>query len=138
MARAAVASIFTAVVLGSGCGGQGADDIARGIDDAIRAARPKPEIRAPDAPAPELRAVPEEETESASKRAVCNGLDAYSADASQSLSDHIRQAAERELVLANYDLNEVDPEEADRLANAASDINDSQEAGEVVSALGCN
>jgi hypothetical protein len=131
MGAALVASAVAITAVIAGCGGQ-ADDIARGIDDAVKAAKPKPNIRAP-----EIRAIPEEETESAAKRAICDALDAYSADPSQSLSDYIAEYAEGQRVLAKFNLNEIDPDAADRLADAASDINDSQAAADVASELGC-
>jgi len=142
MERAVVASVFAAMGLVLGCG-QGADDIARGIDDAVRAAKPKPgpgilpPTRPPGTRPAGTAPVPEEETESAARRAVCSALAGYSADPSQSLSDYIGDYAERQRVLADLNLNEVDPDEADRLAAAASDINDSQEAASVASELGC-
>jgi hypothetical protein len=132
MGPAPVVSAVVITALIAGCGGGQADDIARGLDDAVRAAKPKPNIRAPG-----VRAVPEEETESAARRAICDALDAYSADPSQSLSDYIADYARGQRVLANFNLNEIDPDAADRLADAASDINDSQEAADVASELGC-
>ncbi len=139
-----VASFVCAVALLTGCGGgQAPDDIARGINQAVRAAKPKPGLElprretAPGRPVPGIQAVPEDQTESAAKRAVCDALVAYSADPATSLSAYISDYAERQRVLADYSLNEIDPDEADRLANAASDIENSQEAAEVASELGC-
>jgi hypothetical protein len=125
------------LVLGSavvviGCGGQSANDIASGIDDAIRAAKPAPEIRIP-----QTIALPEQETESAAKRAICNALGAYSAEPAQALSGYIADYAERQRVLAEFNLNEIDPGAAGRLAEAADDISDTQEAAEVGDELGC-
>lgn len=133
MTRASLLCAVAATVIASGCGPQSADDIARNIDDAVKASRPKPELRLPETGPP-----PEAETESAAKRAVCRALDAYSSDPSQSLSEYIGDYAERQRVLADFYLNEIDPNEAERLADAASDIGDSQEAAEVAGALGCS
>jgi hypothetical protein len=68
---------------------------------------------------------------------VCNALEAYSHDASQSLSEYIHEYAESQRVLAGFNLNEIDPDEADRLADAAEAINGSQQAAEVANELGC-
>jgi Tfp pilus assembly protein PilP len=125
-----IVGIVAALV--AGCGGSSVDDIARNIDDAARAARPKIEL-----PAPRPGVVPEAETESAAMRAVCDALEAYSAEPSQALSDYIADYAERQRVLASFNLSEIDPDAADELADAASDIEDSQEAGEVASELAC-
>ena len=128
MQKAVIASVCAAVTLLSGCTWfQRADDVARNIDDAVKAAKPKPGVR-----------VPEEETESAAKRTVCDALNAYSADPSQSVSDYIREYAEHQRVLANFNLNEIDPDAADSLADAASDIGDTQEAADVANDLGCS
>ena len=127
-----LASLIAVVAAFPGCG-KSADDIARGIDDAVRATKPKPGLKLP----PQARAIPEDETESAAKRAVCDALEAYSADPSKSLSEYIQDYASRQRFLADFNLNDIDPDEADRLADAASDINDSQEAAEVANELLC-
>ena len=137
--RASPAALIVILSVIIGCGGaQSVDDIARGIDDAVRAAKPKPLSELPQVnPTPELRAVPEEETESAARRAVCRALEAYSSDPATSLSAYISEYAQSQRVLAEYSLNDIDPDEADRLADAASDIEDTQQAAEVASELGC-
>jgi hypothetical protein len=127
MRTAAISFLCAGAALFSGCiFGQSADDIARNVDDAVKATKPKPGIR-----------VPEEQSEAAAQRAVCDALEAYSADPSQSLSNYIRGYAERQRVLANFGLNEIDPDAADRLADAASDVSNSQEAADVAIELGC-
>ena len=137
--RASTGALIVSLFVLIGCGGaQSADDIARGIDDAVRATKPKPLSELPQVnPTPELQAVPEEQTEAAARRAVCRALEAYSSDPATSLSAYINEYAQRQRVLADYSLNEIDPDEADRLAAAASDIEDTQQAAEVAAELGC-
>jgi hypothetical protein len=143
MGRAVAASLLAAMAFASGCGGnpesaeRGIEDLARGVDDAIRAAKPKPKLKLPAVAGGE-RVITEEQTEAAAKREVCAALDAYSSDPSKSVSEYIRDYAKNQRALANLNLNEIDPDEADRLAEAASDINDTQQASEVASNLGCD
>jgi predicted small secreted protein len=143
MGRAVAASLLAGMAFASGCGGnpeQGAEDIARGaraIEDAVSAAKPRPNLKLPAVAGAE-RVITEEQAEAAAKREVCAALDAYTSDPSKSVSEYIRDYANNQRALADWHLNEIDPDEADRLADAASGINDTQEASEVASKLSCD
>ncbi len=122
-------------LLGGACGGtQSTDEIARGLNGAVRESKPRPTAQVPSS---EARAISEEETESAAQRVICDGLRDYSSDPAQALSGYMAEAAERERLRGQFGLSEVDRQEAGRLAEAAGDVNDSQQASEVASELGC-
>jgi hypothetical protein len=119
----AVASLIVVVAamagFGVGCGGQSSDEIARSVDDAIQATRTH------------VDEVPETKAESAAAQVACDALGAYSSQPAQSLSKYLKKYAREQRVLEAFGMNEVDPDTADRLAEAMEDIEDTQDAAEV-------
>lgn len=131
LTKALLAGVLAVTTLGASCGGGGGgkniDDIAAKIDDAARATKPQSGL-----------GVPEQKAEQSAERAICQALEAYSSEGAESLTELISRYAEQQQVLAQYGLNEVDPEAANRLAAAASGIDTSQQAADVASKLGCS
>ena len=107
----------------SGCGGNNADDIARGIEGALRS---KPGPRA-------------EEIRAAAREATCNALNAYSSQPATSLTKELQQMAERQKLAqaTGIDLTAADPELPQRLIDAADEIDTTQKASDVAARLGC-
>lgn len=113
----------------AGCGDGNVEELANGFRAAIHEAKPQTEVRG--------GVHVEAETESAAKETVCRALTTYGSNEAESLTDQIRQYADKQRVLARFSLNDIDPAEADRLANAASDVDDTQKAADVAEKLGC-
>lgn len=118
--------VLIVAVLALGCNGRSADDIAREVDDAIAATKSR------------IDEVPDSQAEPAAGKTACDALGAYSSEPAQSLSEYLKEYAQRQRVLAQFGLNEVDPDTADRLADAMEDIENSQDAAEVGDKLGCS
>jgi hypothetical protein len=111
--------------LATGCGGKSAEEIAREMSQAAKATRSGGEVG-------------ESEAALAGKRAACDALSAYTSKPATSLAEQFKKYAEQQRVLARLQLNDVDPDYADRMAAAAEGIDGSQKSGEVLDALSCD
>jgi NAD-dependent DNA ligase len=109
----------------TGCGAKSATEIAGEVDDAIRLTKS------------EIPKVPEARAESGTRETACDALEVYSSRPAESLTELLSKEAERQRVLAGFGLKDVDPDAADRLADAMEDIENSQKAAEVANALSC-
>lgn len=127
--RPALAVVPLALLVGCGGGGgtsqlSRADEIARGLDEAIEATSAAG--RASD-----------DQADSAAKNTICQGLSVYSSEPASITAEGLQAYAEQQQLEASLSLQGVDPEAAQRLASAAQAISDTQEAAEVAGELGC-
>lgn len=119
--------VVLAALLPAACGGGGAksaDEIAGALRTAAGQADGAPALK--------------EEAENTAMRTICEGLGAYSSQPAQTITEYLQQEAAREEVAPDVTLSEYDSELPDVLTDAADEIEDTQQAAEVIDILGCN